>query len=61
VLRSFGYCKDADPFTVTSDTIGPLPWKGMGPYPFDSPSGERTHDPAYDAYLRDYQTREATP
>ena len=24
VLRSFGYCKDADPFTATSDTVEPL-------------------------------------
>lgn len=56
VLRSTGYCKDADPFTAASDTVGPLPWKGMGPYPF-GPSGERPRDPEYDAYLREYQTR----
>ena len=28
VLRSVGYCKDADPFTAASDTVGPLPWAG---------------------------------
>jgi tetratricopeptide (TPR) repeat protein len=56
VLRAAGYCKDADPFTATSDTIGPMPWKGMGPYPFGS-DGERPADPAYRAYLREYQTR----
>ena len=57
VLKSVGYCKDADPFTATSDTVGPLPWKGMPPYPF-GPEGERPRDPAYDAYLDAYQTRE---
>jgi tetratricopeptide (TPR) repeat protein len=57
VLRSIGYCKDADPFTATSDTVGPLPWDGMPPYPF-GPEGERPRDPAYEAYLREYQTRE---
>jgi len=61
VLRAFGYCKDADPFTLTGDTIGPLPWQGMRPYPFPSPSGDRPRDPAYEAYLRKYQTREVTP
>ena len=28
VLRAFGYCKDADPFTAGSDTVEPLPWQG---------------------------------
>ena len=36
VLRSFGYCKDADPFTATSDTVEPLPWRGMPAFPFGS-------------------------
>jgi tetratricopeptide (TPR) repeat protein len=56
VLRSVGYCKDADPFTAASDTVGPLPWNGMAAYPF-GPEGERPRDPSYDAYLRRYQTR----
>ena len=34
VLRSFGYCKDADPFTAGSDSVEPIPWRGMPPYPF---------------------------
>ena len=34
VLRTFGYCKDADPFTATSDTVEPLPWRGMPAFPF---------------------------
>src|SRR5262249_39715377 len=58
VLRSFGYCKDADPFTATSDTVGPLPWRGMPAFPFVSevtpPGGA-----AYESYLRVYETRPA--
>jgi tetratricopeptide (TPR) repeat protein len=56
VLRSIGYCKDADPATVTSDTIGPLPWKGMPDYPFGA-EGERPRDAEYQKYLETYQTR----
>ena len=36
VLRSIGYCKDADPFTATSDDVGPLPWKQMPAFPFQN-------------------------
>jgi tetratricopeptide (TPR) repeat protein len=58
VLRSIGYCKDADPFTAGSDTVGPLPWKGMpDDYPFDA-KHQRPHDPAYEAYLKTYQSRD---
>jgi tetratricopeptide (TPR) repeat protein len=58
ILRGYGYCKDADPFTALSDTVGPLPWRLMPPFPF---RGEvtRPSDPAYEAYLRAYQTRPA--
>ncbi|WP_435007438.1 FG-GAP-like repeat-containing protein [Tundrisphaera lichenicola] len=58
VLRSVGYCKDADPFTAGSDSVGPLPWKGMPDFPFAEPLS-RPVDPDYAAYLRDYQTRPA--
>ena len=58
ILRSIGYCKDADPFTAGSDSVGPLPWKGMPPFPF-GPEGDRPGDPEYSAYLREYQTRPA--
>jgi hypothetical protein len=58
VLRSFGYCKDADPFTAASDSIEPLPWRGMPSFPFSS-SVTRPADPAYETYLREYQTRPA--
>jgi hypothetical protein len=56
VLRSYGYCKDADPFTAGSDTVGPLPWKGMPEYPFEEGVG-RPRDPDYQMYLDTYQTR----
>jgi hypothetical protein len=58
VLRAVGYCKDADPFTATSDSVGPLPWDGMPPFPF-GPEGERPDDPAYRRHLREDQTRPA--
>jgi hypothetical protein len=58
VLRAVGYCKDADLFTAAGDTVGPLPWRGMTPYPF-GPTGNRPQDPEYEAYLREYQIRPA--
>jgi hypothetical protein len=58
VLRAFGYCKDADPFTAASDSVGPLPWRGMPPFPFGK-DVQRPADPAYETYLREYQTRPA--
>ncbi len=58
VLRSYGYCKDADPFTAVSDTVEPLPWRGMPAFPF-GPDIKRPADPRYRDYLREYQTRPA--
>jgi hypothetical protein len=58
VVRSFGYCKDADPFTATSDTIEPLPWRTMPAFPFGA-GVKRPSDPAYETYLRTYQIRPA--
>lgn len=58
VLRSYGYCKDADPFTAKSDTVEPLPWKGMPAFPFGA-DVKRPADPGYSTYLREYQTRPA--
>jgi hypothetical protein len=61
ILRTTGYCKDADPFTAGSDTVGPLPWRGMpAHYPFGK-EHERLIDPAYAEYLRTYQTRGVEP
>ena len=56
VLRAFGYCKDADPFTATSDTIEPLPWRGMPAFPFAA-GVTRPATAAHDDYLREFQTR----
>jgi hypothetical protein len=58
VLRTFGYCKDADPFTATSDTVAPLPWRGMPAFPF-GPEVKPPGSSAYESYLRGYQTRPA--
>ncbi|MGA2701196.1 MAG: hypothetical protein ABSH35_08870, partial [Isosphaeraceae bacterium] len=58
VLRAFGYCKDADPFTATSDTIEPLPWRGMPAFPFAA-GVTRPARAAHDDYLREFQTRPA--
>jgi hypothetical protein len=58
VLRSVGYCKDADPFTAESDTVGPLPWKAMPAFPFQG-DVKRPEDSSYRDYLREYQTRSA--
>ena len=33
VLRTWGWCKDAAPFTATGSQIGPLPFRGMKQYP----------------------------
>lgn len=59
VLRTAGYCKDADPFTAGSDGVGPLPWRAMPEFPFADPKAARPIDPAYAEYLRAYQTRPA--
>ena len=59
VLRAVGYCKDADPFTSGSDTVGPLPYRNMpAHYPFEA-KYEHPRDPAYARYLETFQTREA--
>ena len=33
VLRTWGYCKDTSPTTVTGGEVGPLPFRGMPSYP----------------------------
>ena len=58
VLKAVGYCKDADPFTAGSDSVGPLPWRTMPAYPFATRL-ERPIDVDYANYLREYQTRPA--
>jgi hypothetical protein len=58
VLRSFGYCKDADPFTAASDSVEPLPWREMPEFPFGR-EVRRPPDPGYESYRREYLTRPA--
>ncbi len=58
VLRSYGYCKDADPFTAGSDSVEPLPWKGMPDFPF-KPGVKQPNDQTRQTYVREYQTRPA--
>ncbi len=58
LLHAVGYCKDADPFTATSDRVDPLPWRGMPAFPF-ADKVRRKANPAYQGYLDRYQTRPA--
>ncbi|RLS82901.1 MAG: hypothetical protein DWI02_01395 [Planctomycetota bacterium] len=60
VLYTVGWDKDADLNTVYGDTVEPLPFEGMTVYAHRD--GElRPLDPAYQAYLREYQTRQRNP
>ncbi|MGO9466207.1 MAG: FG-GAP-like repeat-containing protein [Isosphaeraceae bacterium] len=58
VLKACGYCKDADPFTATSDSVEPLPWRDMPAFPF-GPDVKRRPDSAFQSYLREFETRPA--
>jgi len=49
---------DADPFTATSDTFEPLPWRSMPAFPFAA-SVTRPASAAHNDYLREFQTRQA--
>lgn len=35
VLRSWGYCKDTAPTTLTGGSVGPLPYRAMPQFPYD--------------------------
>jgi Flp pilus assembly protein TadD len=56
VLRTWGYCKDAAPFTAQSETVGPLPFRAMSNYPYRA--DEKHLDPDYD---RKWNTRRVGP
>jgi hypothetical protein len=60
VLRSWGYCKDASPFTTTGGTVEPLPFAAMSRFPYPS-SEHYPRTPLHEDYLRRYQTRQAGP
>jgi hypothetical protein len=57
VLRSWGYCKDTAPTTVTAGQVGPLPYRAMPHYPYDPAK----HPPpsAVIEYDRKWNTRPA--
>ena len=53
VLRTWGYCKDATPFTTTGGTIEPLPFRAMSGFPYGP--GEAHPHPEY---VRTWNTRQ---
>lgn len=58
VLYNVGWDKDAVLNTVHGSTVEPLPYQTMKIY---GDGNERPLDPAYENYLRTYQTREQSP
>ncbi len=54
---AFGWIKDGDPNTVHSETVKPLPFRGMPGYPYQPTVHPRAEEIARD--LADYLTREA--
>jgi tetratricopeptide (TPR) repeat protein len=56
VLRTWGYCKDASPWTAEGETVGPLPFRGMSYYPYRA--DEKHPDTEYD---RVWNTRRVGP
>jgi hypothetical protein len=60
VLRTWGWCKDASPFTATGGTIEPLPFRAMRNYP-PGPGDRAPDSAAYRDYRRLWNTREVKP
>jgi tetratricopeptide (TPR) repeat protein len=59
ILYSDGWDKDGDINTLTSQTVGPLPFHGMSTYPY--PHGEKYPDtPEHLRYQLEYNTRRVT-
>jgi hypothetical protein len=58
VLRTWGYCKDAGPFTAAGGTIEPLPFAAMKNYP---PGSDERYplDVLHREYLKRFNTRES--
>jgi hypothetical protein len=56
LLRSFGWCKDKDPYTAYPDSVEPLPFQEMGNYPY----GQDVHpadEESWNEYRRNWNTR----
>jgi len=60
VIYTVGWDKDADPNTVYGTTVEPLPFEAMTVYAHRN-GQSREQDPAYQEYLRHYQTRQRNP
>jgi hypothetical protein len=60
VLRTWGWCKDAGPFTAAGGTVEPLPFRAMRNYP-PGPGDRAPDSPEYAAYRRRWNTREVRP
>ncbi|MCZ6689816.1 MAG: FG-GAP-like repeat-containing protein [Planctomycetota bacterium] len=56
ILRSVGWVKDGDPNTVSSQTVGPLPFHGMSGYPY-GPDEAYPDDAEHREFLKEYNTR----
>lgn len=59
VLRTWGYCKDSSPTTLTSGQVGPLPFRAKSPYPNFSAEDKRLADQAQLEYQRRWNIRPA--
>jgi tetratricopeptide (TPR) repeat protein len=57
VLRTWGYCKDSNPFSDAGDAVEPLPFRAMSNYPY-APGEEFPRDRLHEEYRRRYNTRE---
>jgi tetratricopeptide (TPR) repeat protein len=55
-LYAHGWAKDGEPNTAFSKTVEPMPFRAMEDY-HQASDGQRTLGPAYEEYLREYQTR----
>jgi tetratricopeptide (TPR) repeat protein len=60
VLRTWGYCKDAAPFTATGGTVGPLPFHGMSNFPY-APGEHYPRTPLHEKYRQRFNTRQVGP
>ncbi|REJ72454.1 MAG: hypothetical protein DWQ34_00425 [Planctomycetota bacterium] len=56
IIHSIGWDKDANLHTIYGQTVEPMPYRNMSSYPYEPESFPDI--PGYEAYLREYQTRE---
>ena len=58
MLHVQGWAKSGDPNTAFGKSVEPMPFRAMSGYPYREPEGPPS-DPAYQNYLRRYQSRRA--